>query len=382
MTDKGSDGAALFPAVFRLVRNLRCVLAGVVPAIRAAAMLRRPPGRHGRACPGHSRGRHAAAGLAALAILLSATAAGAQSYSDLWNQISNLRSQINNQNNQIAGLRTQLNDLEREVHIGTAPPALGAEDGLMERNSRRLAALETDIDEAREWRRYVAGRFEELDNAMRRIEGRIERLVADVDFRLSSLEEGLGAAPVDAGAAPAAPAGEAAAEPAVGAAATVAPERDTGYTPSDEPRALGTIPVERPADDAPPPARAPDEQYREAFALLEAADYEEAHDAFAHFIEANAGHELAQNAAYWRAETLYVRQMYDEAVKAYAQNLRKFPDGRKAPDNMIKLGMSLLKLGRNEDACRAFAQLDRTFPELALNIRRAQQQGRRQANCR
>ena len=40
-------------------------------------------------------------------------------------------------------------------------------------------------DEAREWRRRVTGRFEEYDNLLRRLEGRIDRLIADVDFRLA-----------------------------------------------------------------------------------------------------------------------------------------------------------------------------------------------------
>ena len=73
--------------------------------------------------------------------------------------------------------------------------------------------------------------------------------------------------------------------------------------------------------------------------------------------------------------------MYPEAAKSYALNLRQYPDGRKAPDNMVKLGLALLKLGRGEEACRTFEQLDRNFPDPPLNIRRAAQQGQRQANC-
>ena len=125
--------------------------------------------------------------LVAAAVLLTATAVGAQTGVDL-------RPQIRNLTNQIASLRDQLADLERVVHAGAAPRGAaadaGSDAGASERNSQRLAELETDIDEAREWRRRVTGRFEEFDNALRRLEGRIERLVADVDFRLSALEQG------------------------------------------------------------------------------------------------------------------------------------------------------------------------------------------------
>ena len=315
--------------------------------------------------------------LVAAAVLLSATDASAQSNAEL-------RLQVRTLSNQIASLRNQLSDLERVVYGGaesqrTAPDG-GSDGGVSERNSRRLAELETDIDEAREWRRRVTGRFEEFDNALRRLEGRIERLVADVDFRLAALEQGQTGT---SGGAAAAPAGETpAVAPSDQGQASIADEQGEGYEPSTAPRTLGTIPADEAADEAPPPAAlTADEQYNAAFSLLEEARHEEAHDALTRFIDANPDHNLAQNAAYWRAESLYARQMYPEAAKAYALNLRQYPEGRKAPDNMVKLGMALLKLRRNEEACRTFAQLDHNFPDPPLNIRRAAQQGQRQANC-
>ena len=314
--------------------------------------------------------------LAAALMLLPATAAEAQSSAEFRNQINIL-------NNQIRSLRNQLADLEKVVHTGAAPRGAaadtGSESGASERNSRRLAELETDIDEAREWRRRVTGRFEEFENTLRRLEGRIERLVADVDFRLTTLEQGRGGT----AAGPAvAPAGEV---PPVGGSdqveASVAGQQGDGYEPSTAPQSLGTIPADETEDVAPLAVLTPDEQYQQAFGLLEEARHEEAHDAFSRFIDANPGHELVQNAAYWRAESLYARQMYPEAAKSYALNLRQYPEGRKAPDNMVKLGMALLKLGRTEEACRTFAQLDRNFPDPPLNIRRAAQRGQSQANC-
>ena len=314
--------------------------------------------------------------LVAAAVLLMATAVGAQTGVDL-------RPQIRNLTNQIASLRDQLADLERVVHAGAAPRGAaadaGSDAGASERNSQRLAELETDIDEAREWRRRVTGRFEEFDNILRRLEGRIERLVADVDFRLSALEQGRTTPPGGSAAAPAAEVPLVA--PSDQRQAGIADQQGDGFEPATAPRSLGTIPADEPSDEVPLAALTPEEQYKTAFGLLEEARHEEAHDVFSRFIDANPEHELAQNAAYWRAESLYARQMYPEAAKSYALNLRQYPDGRKAPDNMVKLGMALLKLRRTEEACRTFAQLDRNFPDPPLNIRRAAQLGQRQANC-
>ena len=258
--------------------------------------------------------------------------------------------------------------------------AISASDGgQAERNSRRLAELESDIDEAREWRRRVNGRFEELDNRMRRLEDRIERLVADVDFRLSTLEQG-GGLPAASAAAPAVD--TPVVSPTDQTQASIATGLESDFVPSEAPRPLGTVPeAQTGADNVVALTGSPEEQYSAAFSLLEEARYEEAHDAFSRFIDANPTHGLAQNAAYWRAESLYARQLYPDAAKSYALNLRQYPEGRKAPDNMVKLGMALLKLGRSEEACRAFEQLDQAFSDPPLNIRRAAQQGRRQANC-
>ena len=336
-----------------------------------------------RGVAGRRRRRWLAAGpaaalgaLAVVVLLLAPTTADAQSAAELRRQIINL-------SNQISSLRAQLSDLEKTVHTGGtrrhATTESEADSGLASRNARRLAELESDIDEAREWRRRVTGRFEEFDNVLRRLEGRIERLIADVDFRLSALEQQQGGVPATSVASSGTEAPAAA--PTGQAQASITPGQDAGYEPSAAPRTLGTVPADQSGDGALSLTGTPEEQYQAAFGLLEEARYEEAHEAFSRFIDANPTDALAQNAAYWRAESLYARQMYPEAAKSYALNLRQYPEGRKAPDNMVKLGIALLKLGRSEEACRAFEQLDQAFSDPPLNIRRAAQQGRRQANC-
>lgn len=314
-----------------------------------------------------------------LILLLAASAAEAQSPAQLNSHINLLRSEI-------VSLRRQLTDLERVVHTDAAPrqaaPEAAPDDGTGERISKRLAELESVIDEIREWQRNVTGRFEEFENQLNRIEGRVERLVADVDFRLLALEQRLGETPAAAVDSTAATGGATTAtEPASLDNAGITPGLEDGYDPSGAPRPLGTVPAEQSPDDALQLGLSPEEQYEAAYAILLDTRYEEAHDAFARFIDANPGHDLVQNATYWRSETLYVRKMYLEAVRSYASNLQRFPEGRKAPDNMVKLGLSLLRLGRTEEACRTFTQLDETFPDPPLRIRRAAQLGREQANC-
>ena len=70
-----------------------------------------------------------------------------------------------------------------------------------------------------------------------------------------------------------------------------------------------------------------------------------------------ATHGISGNAWYWLGETHYARRDYERAAVAFARGYRGFPAGRKAPDNLLKLGMSWAALGQTEDACATFAKL-------------------------
>ena len=86
---------------------------------------------------------------------------------------------------------------------------------------------------------------------------------------------------------------------------------------------------------------------------------------------------LAGNAQYWLGETYYAQSDYKNAAIAFAEGYQKYPKSSKAPDNLLKLGMSLGQTGRKADACTAFKQLNAQFPNASGAIKdrtaRAQQ---------
>ena len=111
------------------------------------------------------------------------------------------------------------------------------------------------------------------------------------------------------------------------------------------------------------------------------AQYDEAAKILGAFIEVHHDHPLAENASYWRGETFYARKMFGDAARIYATNLQLYPEGAKAPDNMVKLGMALANLERAKEACQAFAELERKYPEMPANVRQAADRGRNTAGC-
>ena len=79
---------------------------------------------------------------------------------------------------------------------------------------------------------------------------------------------------------------------------------------------------------------------------------------------------MAGNAQYWLAETFYVRKQFERAAMAFAAGYQTYPDNIKAPDNLLKLALSLARIDKQEDACVALKQLGEKFPKAPSNIRR------------
>lgn len=333
-----------------------------------------------------------------LAVLVSGPAQADSELQSIYNQIETLRQQLKT-------TRAEMQDVQRTVYSGAPPPENAAQPASAELggagaggSSRRLAVIETRVDEYDVKLRQMFGRFDELTNQIDRLGQRIEKLVADVDFRLNALEASRAAPTAAATQADTQPVASASAS--AGTASTgggsVTVEAGQGYRPSDEPRVLGTVPAaqgEASASAAAPtevaraepapllPAGSPHDQYSYAMGLMQQSQWDKADLAFEAFIAQNTGHPLVENAAYWRGESFYARRMFAEAARLYALNFQNYPGGGKASANLVKLALSLVNLERFPEACQAFDKLAQDFPELPANVRQAAERGRAQAGC-
>ena len=274
------------------------------------------------------------------------------------------------------GVRSQL-DAARPVRLIQAD-----DQGRLARFEVRLARLEEEL-------RQLTGRVEQLEFGQRALEGRLDQLVQDLDRRLLALEGAGGAAAAQESGRTAVPALAPRAEgPGGGAAqppeAEAAPggDRTLGSVPES---ALLDLPRPDPGAIAPPPEAsnlAPQQQYDAAMQLLRAGDYTGAEGGLQLFLDLNAEHALAPNAAYWLAETHYVRKNYAAAAAAFARNYRLYgKDDAKAPDNLLKLGMSLQGLQETDKACRTYAELAKEFPNAPAHIQQALSRERERAAC-
>lgn len=277
-------------------------------------------------------------------------------------------------------LENELRGLQRQVFKGQPPPPGAFAPPSPPVETAPIAggianALSARLDEIENQVRQLTGRVEETDHGINLVKQRVEKLVADVDFRLAALERTMAAAQA-AAAAPPAPAPPA----APSAAAPPAQGRPT-------PGVLGTLRI--PADNAvlaARPGKLPDgtaqSQYNFAFGLLRQNDYGAAEQAFGEFLILHPTDALASNAQYWLGESYFARKEYDRAAAAFLAGYQKYPKGSKAPDSLLKLAMSLSNLEQKQEACAAFKQLDKDFPGAHPSVQRLSVAERARAGCR
>jgi tol-pal system protein YbgF len=130
------------------------------------------------------------------------------------------------------------------------------------------------------------------------------------------------------------------------------------------------------------PEGTPKEQYEFAKNLLFRQEYDQAETVLRAFLGAHPNDVLASNAQYWLGETYYVRQDYDTAAIVFTEGYKKYKDGAKAPDSLLKLAMSLSSSEKREAACFTLAELDKVFPDAQRHIKDEAARQRQHNGCK
>ena len=320
--------------------------------------------------------------LAAAMLCLSATIPAAPASAQSSEQLRPLIDRMERLERDIRTLNIQVSRGDAAVPPpsgGTGVPTGTSGDYSFARLNVRMNALEDEL-------RSMTGTIEGLNHQIRTLNERLDKLVGDVDYRLGALEK-------QAGRGGPAPAGDS----KTGAAPPSRSESQTPPGPASqgaEPRTLGTLSAKDPASaesqpkaqpaspgSALPPGT-PKEQYAYAFGLLRQANYEQAEAALREFIKGNPDDPLTGNARYWLGETHYVRAEYLKAAEVFAENYKLDAKGTKAPDTLLKLGMSLANLDKKQQACLTFDELRKRFPDAPAIIKSTAAKERSRAGCK
>ena len=123
------------------------------------------------------------------------------------------------------------------------------------------------------------------------------------------------------------------------------------------------------------------ERYKFAMNIMKSGDFEKAEIAFKEFVDAHAKHELAGSAQFWYGETFYIRQLYEDAAVAFLDGYQKYPNSPKAPENLLKLGVTLAELGETEQGCKMIANLKKAYPKIDASILQKSSYEKKRFNC-
>jgi tol-pal system protein YbgF len=126
----------------------------------------------------------------------------------------------------------------------------------------------------------------------------------------------------------------------------------------------------------------PAQAFAAARALMDAGRFAEAGDAFEAYTTAHAGQANAPEANYWLGETLYVRENYGDAAQAYIAALKGWPKLGWAPDALVKLSNSLIRLEQPAEACKTLGEFTRRYASAPAAVKTRAQAARTQAKCR
>ena len=265
------------------------------------------------------------------------------------------------------------------------------------------AQLIVRVQQLEEQIRSLNGQIEGLTFQLTQMQTLVERLSADSDARLQALEGGASpktdaatqaggvtqpealpqdpnALPVDPNAVPLTEIPEQGVQPLPGEVefdptfddGSVAPMDDLGSSgdPLVGTGATGGLDLAtgQPLDLSYDPAASgnpdADAQFNAAYQALVGGDYAFAEDQFTQFLELYPDNPQATDAANWLGDALLQRAAYSEAADVLLNAFQKAPDSARAPDLLLKLGMSLSGAGERETACRTLAEIDKRYTSL------------------
>ncbi len=227
-------------------------------------------------------------------------------------------------------------------------------------NAAATAQLDTRLDTLESQVRDLTGNLERVQYQNAQLKNQLERLSSDIDLRFQQQAQQAAAAPAPAPAA--------------------APIVDNSM--NKEEAAPAANPKTSSTKGGALTPEAAQSLYDDAFNKLRAADYAGAEKGFTTFLSGAPTNKLAGNAQYWLGETYYVRGQYKEAAVAFAEGYQKYPKNTKAPDNLLKLAMSLGQLNSKDDACLTLGELKKNYPDAAPTIKSRADAERTRLKCK
>lgn len=127
-----------------------------------------------------------------------------------------------------------------------------------------------------------------------------------------------------------------------------------------------------------PATNDPEELYRNSYQFILSGDYRTAEAGFRDHIARFPSDPKTADSHFWLGEALLGQEKYRDAAEVFLAANKDYPDSKKAPDMLLKLGISLAGLNQRDVACATFGEIGKRYPNAgsALKDRVKQEQAR------
>jgi len=239
------------------------------------------------------------------------------------------------------------------------------------------------LNEIEEQFRLLTNRFEEVNFKLDKLSNRVTKIQSDSQLRFSDLETGKNTnstklnttkekvrlpgtdKPQDLGSAP----------------AYELDSKETRQATQSIQAQDSVFTEERKSLTSLLPDKSPKEQYDFALSFMKVGDYETAELALREFIDKNKNDKLAGSAQYWYGETFRIRQLYSDAATAYLDGYQNYPKSQKAPENLLKLGTTMVELGEKDQGCKMITGIKKQYPKASQSVLQKAQYEQKRFKC-
>ena len=278
-------------------------------------------------------------------------------------------------------IKNDLKTLERAVYSGSIEIKTSSNEQLnieLDNNSEDVLTRHLlKLSEVEDQFRQLTNKFEEINFKLDKLSNRLSKIQADNQIRFQDIESAISSGEITT---------QLSSKPKTDTKSEILPG-------SSQPQDLGSISYKdtetsetsqqiqsvdttatvvtetfQAEEKILPQDISPKKQYEFATSFLKVGDYSTAERAFREFVLSNSEHELAGSAQYWYAETFRIRQLYTDAASAYLEGYQKYPKGKKAPINLLKLGVSMVQIGEKDQGCKMINGVELQYPKANQSV--------------
>ena len=130
-----------------------------------------------------------------------------------------------------------------------------------------------------------------------------------------------------------------------------------------------------------PPSDSSKDYYDLGYGYVMRKDYALAQQTFDAFLKRFPNDRRSVDAQFWLGESMFQRQLYDQAASSFLDLSTKHSSHAKAPEALLRLGQSLAALKQKEMACATLAEIGRKYPRASNNVKQGVEREQKRVRC-